>query len=96
MIQSIKTQKNGMNLDNKVDAIYIPLLNAFKDEILRQNSHHKKLPRLLVEYLLGKFDFYKVISLDKEKITRLQCFNLRGTLNKIRKIKKKFSKAQDC
>jgi len=64
-------------------------LNAFKDEIKRQNKNCEELPKRLVQYLLGMFDFYKIISLDKDKITHLQCFNLRGTLNKMRKDKKK-------
>lgn len=64
-------------------------MNAFKDEIKRQNKNCEELPKRLVQYLLGMFDFYKIISLDKDKITHLQCFNLRGTLNKMRKDKKK-------
>lgn len=36
----------------------------------------------MVEYLLGEFDFYKVINLDEKKVTRIQTFNLHGTLNK--------------
>ena len=74
--------KKWKEMENKTDEVYVPLLNAFKREILRQNKSYKDLPRLLVQYLLGMFDFYKIISLDKEKITRLQCFNLRGTLNR--------------
>lgn len=35
----------------------------------------------MVEYLLGQFDFYKVISVDKKHLTIVQPFNLRGTLN---------------
>ena len=36
----------------------------------------------MVEYLLGEFDFYKVISVDRQKMAQIQAFNLRGTLNK--------------
>ncbi|QMT98312.1 HaeIII family restriction endonuclease [Mycoplasma tullyi] len=69
-------------LPNKEDDVYIPLLNAFKDELLRQNRlFNKDIPRLMVEHLLGNYDFYKVIAIDNKKITQIQCFNLRGTLN---------------
>ena len=35
----------------------------------------------MVEYLLGEFDFYKVISIDAKKTTRIQSYNMHGTLN---------------
>lgn len=35
----------------------------------------------MVEYLLGEFDFYKVISIDMKKTTRIQSYNLHGKLN---------------
>ena len=71
------------DLLSKEDDVYVPLLNAFKEELERQNLlFNKDIPRLMVEYLLGEFDFYKVIGIDNKKITRIQSFNLRGTLNK--------------
>jgi len=36
----------------------------------------------MVEYLLGQYDFYKMIGIDSYRITQIQAFNLRGTLNK--------------
>ena len=69
------------DLKNKDDIVYKPLLTAFKNEILKQYETDKNIPKLLVEYLLGKFDFYKIISIDNKKITQIQSFNLRGTLN---------------
>lgn len=66
----------------KAEEVYIPLLNAFVSEINRANSAHKGVPQRIVEYLLGEFDFYKVISIDSSNITRIQSYNLRGTLNK--------------
>lgn len=71
------------DLLSKEDGVYVPLLNAFKEELERQNLlFNKEIPRLMVEYLLGEFDFYKVIGIDNKEITRIQSFNLRGTLNK--------------
>ncbi|WP_277284022.1 HaeIII family restriction endonuclease [Sneathia sanguinegens] len=73
------------DLPNKEIDIYFPLLTAFKDEVERQNNLiSKNIPKLMVEYLLGKFDFYKVIGIDRKKITQVQSYNLRGTLNKNR------------
>ncbi|MDW2906458.1 HaeIII family restriction endonuclease [Mesomycoplasma ovipneumoniae] len=70
------------DLPNKEDDVYIPLLNAFKGELERQNHlFGKDIPKLMVEYLLGEFDFYKVIGIDSKRITRIQSYNLRGTLN---------------
>ncbi len=59
----------------------LPLLTAFINEINRQYQVHKDIPGKLVEYLLGKHDFYKIISIDKEQTTRIQSYNLHGTLN---------------
>lgn len=36
----------------------------------------------MVEYLLGEFDFYKVIGIASKQMTQVQSYNLRGTLNK--------------
>ncbi len=36
----------------------------------------------MVEYLLGNYDFYKIISVDSKKVTQIQPYNLHRTLNK--------------
>ena len=66
---------------NKNEDVYFPLLEAFKTEILDQNRKNVKLLENMLKYLLGKFDFYKVISIDNKKVTRVQSYNLYGTLN---------------
>lgn len=80
--------KNWSDLPNKDGAVYVPLLNAFMEEIKRANSVDPAFPRRMVEYLLGEYDFYKVISLDAKKTTNIQSFNLRGTLNQASRTKK--------
>ena len=71
------------DLPSKEDDVYYPLLMAFKGELDRQNKlYSKDIPKLMVEYLLGEFDFYKVIGIDSKRITQVQSYNLRGTLNK--------------
>lgn len=72
-------------LPNKERDVYVPILNAFIDEVLRQNEVHSDIPSKMVEYLLGKFDFYKVISIDNKRTTQIQGFNLHGTLNQVGK-----------
>ncbi|WP_071147592.1 HaeIII family restriction endonuclease [Bacteroides ihuae] len=66
---------------NKEKDVYVPLLTAFINEINRQYQIHKDIPGKLVEYLLGKYDFYKIISMDRELTTQIQSYNLHGTLN---------------
>ena len=70
------------DLPNKDLDVYVPLLNAFVEEIKRTYKEYDELPKRMVEYLLGAFDFYKVISIDSDKLTQIQTFNMRGTLNK--------------
>lgn len=76
------------DLSNKERDVYVPLLTAFINEIERQYRTDSTIPHKLVEYLLGKYDFYKVISVDKARLTRIQGFNLHGDLNKSAKHKK--------
>ncbi|MEG2625893.1 MAG: HaeIII family restriction endonuclease [Christensenella sp.] len=69
------------DLPTKEDDVYIPLLTAFVNEVKRTNVTNKDMSSKMVEYLLGEYDFYKVISIDNKKMTQILSFNLRGTLN---------------
>jgi len=69
------------DLPSKENDVYVPLLCAFMNEITAQVQKGQSIPRKLVEYLLSKYDFYKVISLDTLRITTIQSFNMFGTLN---------------
>lgn len=73
--------KNWSELPSKDNNVYIPLLQAFKAEILRNCAIDPNVPKKMVEYLLGEFDFYKVISIDTKRITQIQTYNLHGKLN---------------
>ncbi len=88
----LKTQKdykrNWNELPHKDKDVYIPLLQAFIDEIVRSNNTNSEVPKRMVEYLLGEFDFYKVISIDSRRITQIQTYNLRGKLNQASRITK--------
>lgn len=69
------------DLKSKEDEVYIPLLNAFMKEVKMQVGRNPAIPRRLVEYLLSKYDFYKIISIDCKRITTIQSFNMYGSLN---------------
>ncbi len=69
------------DLPDKENDVYIPLLKAFVNEINKSYQNNPDIPKKMVEYLLGEFDFYKVISVDNKKLTQIQTYNLRGTLN---------------
>jgi hypothetical protein len=62
-------------------AIYVPVLTAFKLELLKLDQAHPGIvaPRM-VQYLIGTHDFYKVIKLSNH--TRLQVYNFNGSLNR--------------
>ena len=79
--------KRWSDLPDKENTVYIPLLNAFIAEILRDYEEDNTIPSRMVEYLLGKYDFYKLIGIDDKRETSIMAFNLRGTLNKSSKSK---------
>lgn len=74
--------RNWRDMSDKVEAVYIPLLNAFVNEIKRANAEDTEMPRKMVQYLIGAEDYYKVISHDKERLTVIRTFNMHKTLNK--------------
>jgi len=61
-------------------SVYIPILNAFKEELSRlQKEHGDIIAEKLVQYLIGNQDFYKVIK--GKNSVEIQAYNLKGTLN---------------
>lgn len=83
-----KANRKWSEISDKDDGVYVPLLEAFRDEIIRSSLLDNDVPKKLVEYLLGEYDFYKAVSIDIKKISQIQTFNLHGTLNKPSKRKK--------
>lgn len=76
------------SLANKDNAVYVPVLKAFVHEIGIAKRNNPDVPRRLIEYLLGAFDFYKVISIDEIRATQIQAFNFHGKLNQPSKTRK--------
>ena len=48
----------------------------------RLADSNQSVPSKLIEYMLGRYDFYKVITDDKKRTTRVEAVNIAGTLNK--------------
>jgi len=67
---------------DKAERYYIPILQAFMEELKRIDAEsNDNIPEALIRYLLGRYDFYKVITDDKNRTTRVEAINLSGTLN---------------
>ena len=61
-------------------SVYIPVLDAFKEELIRLDKENPGIVAArLVEYLIGNKDFYKVIKGNNK--VEIQSYNLHGTLN---------------
>ena len=68
------------SIENMHEVVYIPILNAFRKELLRLDKENPNIiAENLVQYLIGNEDFYKVIK-GKKKV-EIQAYNLSGTLN---------------
>ena len=74
----------------KKQEIYNNVLDLFQNELTQIISSNHNVPELLLKYLIGKKDFYKIMSFKNR--TTIQAFNLHNTLNQasgqIRPVKK--------
>ncbi len=70
------------DIPDKAEQYYVPVLNAFLAELKRLADNNPDVPSKLIEYLLGRYDFYKVITDDRHKTTRVEAINIAGNLNK--------------
>lgn len=67
------------------DLVYLPILEAFVDEIRRLCNIDESVPSKLLGYFFGVEDFYKIIAKDKRRngtpgTTKVMAFNINGTL----------------
>ncbi len=69
------------DINDKATHYYKPILIAFMKELQRIADSNEDVPEKLIHYLLGKNDFYKVITDDKNRTTRVEAINVSGTLN---------------
>lgn len=86
-LRSVREMSNGTalwsNIEDKNELYYIPVLIAFMDELRRLDSENPRvIPERLIRYLIGRNDFYKIITDDTHKTTRVEAINIYGTLNR--------------
>lgn len=89
-----ESKVNGMPalwsaIGDKEKDCYVPVLQAFIKELKRLDAEYPgEIPALLIRYLIGTNDFYKVIMNDQKKFTQIESININGTLNQADKKKK--------
>lgn len=80
--ENIHEKKKWSDLGkDKEDKVYIPLLKAFKEELIRISKRDGKTPERLIEYLIGNKPFYKIIKDDVHNLVVVRAFNIDGNLN---------------
>jgi hypothetical protein len=83
MLENLKKQDKSTkwtSINNMHEVVYLPILNAFRKELLRLDEENPNIvAENLVQYLIGNQDFYKVIKGNKK--VEIQAYNLNGTLN---------------
>ena len=65
----------------KSQDVYVPLLKAFRKEMLRLTKSYPEASANLLHYLIGRKPFYKVIKEDRNNIVVVKAFNIGGKLN---------------
>lgn len=75
------------DLDDKEGDVYVPLLQAFLDEVYRAYNEDPSVTVKMFEYLVGIKDYHKIVSHDNKRMTLIHTFNLHGTLNQPGKVK---------
>lgn len=92
-LDELKSKKvRWAEIDKKDEKFYIPLLKAFVEELSSLNTLYSDVPEKLLNYLLGRNDFYKVIKHTKERTTEVKPFNIYGTLGLSTKVQKEIYK----
>lgn len=78
---------NWSDLADKDGDVYVPLLQAFLDEVNRAYRNDPDVAIRMFEYLVGIKDYHKIVSNDSKRVTLIHTFNLHGTLNQPSRIK---------
>ena len=78
---------NWSDLNDKENDVYIPLLQAFLDEVNRAYKNDPDVAVRMFEYLVGIKDYHKIVSHDSKRVTLIHTFNLHGTLSKPSRVK---------
>ena len=67
---------------DKREKYYVPILEAYKNEIARMCKANPDVPQKLLSYFFGSNDFYKVIMNESKKTTIIEAFNIKKTLGR--------------
>lgn len=78
---------NWSDLADKEGEVYVPLLQAFLDEVNRAYKNDPDVATRMFEYLVGIKDYHKIVSDDSKRVTLIHTFNLHGTLNQPSRVK---------
>jgi len=77
--ESLRT-KRWSDLGDYQSSVYVPILEAFINELIKLNEQNPKLvASRLVSYLVGNKDFYKIIK--SKNNVEIHAYNINGTLN---------------
>ena len=68
--------------DEKITKVYVPLLTAFRDELMRIYNNNDAIPEKLIRYLIGNYAFYKIIKDDSHNMVIVKAFNINNELNR--------------
>ncbi len=82
VFDELERRRGGLwrDLESKHDRFYVPLLNAFIDELKALHTRDPEtISESLLRYLLGKHDFYKVVKENGE--VSIKSYNFAGTLD---------------
>lgn len=82
------------DIPDKIDRFYVPILKEIIKEFKSICDKHNDAPQKLLSYFFGSQDFYKIISLEKDKQTKVVAFNMNGTLNTPSKTEKSIYKVK--
>lgn len=74
-------------LNDKENDVYVPLLQAFLDEVERSYRNDSNVAVRMFEYLVGIKDYHKIVSYDSKRLTLISTFNLHGTLSQPSRLK---------
>lgn len=76
-----KQDKLWSEIADKDSSVYVPILQAFKKELLAIAARNpREVAEGLISYLIGEQDFYKVMKIKKQ--SKVQVFNFNGSLNR--------------
>jgi hypothetical protein len=64
--------------------LYVPILEAFKSELLAlHQTHGRQVPKNMLKYLIGREPFYKITKDDRRNQVVVKAFNIENGLNKL-------------